>query len=82
MAAKDYAATRYAELDEINAGNASRLALAFSFSTGLVRGHEAAPLVAGGTMYVVTPYPNYVYALSLRAFKSFKSFSACFTWDL
>ena len=65
LAGKDFAGTRFSALDEINAGNVSRLELAFSFSTGLVRGHEAAPIVAGGTMYVVTPYPNLVFALDL-----------------
>src|SRR5690606_28007667 len=28
-------------------------------------GHEGAPLVVGGTMYVVTPFPNKLYALDL-----------------
>jgi PQQ-dependent dehydrogenase (methanol/ethanol family) len=30
------------------------------------RGHESAPLIVGSTMYVVTPYPNYLYALDLN----------------
>ncbi|HVL57360.1 MAG TPA: PQQ-dependent dehydrogenase, methanol/ethanol family, partial [Burkholderiaceae bacterium] len=65
MAGRDYANTRFSPLDQIRAGNVKDLRLAFSFSTGVVRGHEAAPLVVGGTMYVVTPFPNYVYALDL-----------------
>jgi PQQ-dependent dehydrogenase (methanol/ethanol family) len=65
MAAHDYASTRYSGLAQITAANAKDLKLAFSFSTGVVRGHEAAPVVAGGTMYIVTPYPNYLYALDL-----------------
>ena len=65
MPAKNYAATRYTELDQINAGNAKDLQVAFTFSTGVDRGHEAAPIVDGQTMYIVTPYPNYVYALDL-----------------
>lgn len=65
MAAKNYASTRYSDLDEINAGNVKDLKVSFTFSTGVNRGQEAAPIVAGGTMYVVTPYPNYVYALDL-----------------
>jgi PQQ-dependent dehydrogenase (methanol/ethanol family) len=65
MAGKDYANTRYSELAEITAANARSLKLAFTFSTGVVRGHEAAPVVVGGTMYVVTPYPNVLYALDL-----------------
>ena len=64
-AAKDYANTRFSALEEINAGNVASLRTAWTFSTGVNRGHEAAPLVVGDTMYVVTPYPNYVYALDL-----------------
>src|SRR3954467_716396 len=65
MPAKDYASTRYSGLDQINAGNAKNLKLAWTFSTGLVRGHEAAPLVVNNTMYLVTPFPNILYALDL-----------------
>jgi glucose dehydrogenase len=45
MPAKNYASTRYSTLDQINTGNAHRLSLSWTFSTGLTRGHEAAPLV-------------------------------------
>ena len=65
MPARDYASTRYSPLDQLDAGNVGKLALAWTFSTGVLRGHEAAPLVVDGTMYVVTPYPNIVYALDL-----------------
>lgn len=65
MPAKNYASTRYSQLGQINTGNAANLKLAWTFSTGLTRGHEAAPLVVGSTMYVVTPYPNLLYALDL-----------------
>jgi len=65
MPAKDYASSRYSSLSEITADNAKDLRLAFTFSTGIVKGHEAAPLVVGNTMYVVTPYPNILYALDL-----------------
>jgi PQQ-dependent dehydrogenase (methanol/ethanol family) len=65
MAARDYANTRYSPLDQINAGNVKDLKPAFTFSTGVVRGHEAAPIVVGSTMYIVAPYPNYLYALDL-----------------
>ena len=63
--AKDYASTRYSTLDQINSSNVQNLKLAFSFSTGLTRGHEAAPLVVNNTMYIVTPWPNKLYALDL-----------------
>jgi PQQ-dependent dehydrogenase (methanol/ethanol family) len=65
MPARDYAATRYSNLTEITAENADRLRLVWSFSTGVLRGHEAAPLVVGSTMYIVTPFPNILYALDL-----------------
>jgi lanthanide-dependent methanol dehydrogenase len=63
--AKNYASTRYSGLDQINVANVAGLQLAFTFSTGVTRGHEAAPLVVGRTMYIVTPYPNTLYALDL-----------------
>ncbi|MBX6365861.1 MAG: methanol/ethanol family PQQ-dependent dehydrogenase [Gemmatimonadetes bacterium] len=65
MAAHDYANTRFSGLDQINVGNVANLRLAWTFSTGVLRGHEAAPLVVGSTMYYVTPYPNRLFALDL-----------------
>jgi lanthanide-dependent methanol dehydrogenase len=65
LATKNYANTRFSSLNQINLGNVNQLKLAWTFSTGLVRGHEAAPLVVNNTMYVVTPFPNYLYALDL-----------------
>lgn len=65
LPAKNYAGTRYSELDEIDAGNVDNLQLAWSFSTGVLRGHEGQPLVVDNTMYLVTPFPNIVYALDL-----------------
>jgi PQQ-dependent dehydrogenase (methanol/ethanol family) len=66
MPAKNYQATRYSGLDQINTGNAKDLKVAWTFSTAVNRGHEAAPLVVGDTMYVVTPFPNILYALDLK----------------
>jgi PQQ-dependent dehydrogenase (methanol/ethanol family) len=65
MPSKDYASTRYSGLNQINGGNVARLKLAFSFDTNNRRGQEAAPIVVGSTMYVITPYPNYIWALDL-----------------
>jgi PQQ-dependent dehydrogenase (methanol/ethanol family) len=65
MPAKDYASTRFSGLDQINTTNVAQLREAWNFSTGVLRGHEAAPLIIGTTMYVVTPYPNILYALDL-----------------
>jgi PQQ-dependent dehydrogenase (methanol/ethanol family) len=65
MAGHDYANTRYSPLADIDAGNVASLKLVLTFSTGVLRGHEAAPVVVNGTMYLVTPYPDIVYALDL-----------------
>ena len=65
MPAKNYASTRFSTLEQITSQNVSSLRLAWTFSTGLTRGHEAAPLVVNNTMYVVTPWPNILYALDL-----------------
>ncbi len=66
MAARDYANTRFSGLAEIDTANVRNLQLAWTFSTGQLRGHEAAPVVVNGTMYVVTPFPNNVFALDVR----------------
>jgi PQQ-dependent dehydrogenase (methanol/ethanol family) len=65
MAAKDYASTRFSALDQITPGNVKNLKVAFTFSVGVDRGQEAAPIVVNDTMYVVAPYPNFLYALDL-----------------
>ncbi|MBX6333346.1 MAG: methanol/ethanol family PQQ-dependent dehydrogenase [Gemmatimonadaceae bacterium] len=57
--------TRYSPLAEITTANVANLKLAWSFSTGMVHGHEGQPLVVHNTMYVVTPWPNVVYAIDL-----------------
>jgi len=62
----DYAGTRYSELDQINAKNAKDLEVAWTFSTGVLRGHEGGPLVIGDTMYVHTPFPNKVFSINLK----------------
>ncbi|SLN69512.1 lanthanide-dependent methanol dehydrogenase XoxF5 [Ruegeria meonggei] len=61
----DYKNQRYSELDQINADNVGDLQVAWTFSTGVLRGHEGSPLVIGDMMYVHTPFPNIVYALDL-----------------
>ncbi len=61
----DYANTRYSTLDQINKDNVGDLRVAWTFSTGVLRGHEGSPLVIGDMMYVHTPFPNNVYALDL-----------------
>jgi len=65
MPARTYDAQRYSPLKQINASNVGKLQVAWTFSTGVLRGHEGAPLDVGNTMYVHTPFPNLVYALDL-----------------
>jgi PQQ-dependent dehydrogenase (methanol/ethanol family) len=65
--AKDYASTRYSSLDQININNAKQLRVAWTFSTGMDRGHEAAPLYVNGTLYVITPWPNTLFALDAKS---------------
>jgi PQQ-dependent dehydrogenase (methanol/ethanol family) len=62
---KNVAGFRYSALEEITPENVARLAVAWTFSVGVLRGQEAAPIVAENTMFVVTPYPNILYALDL-----------------
>ncbi|MFA9461068.1 methanol/ethanol family PQQ-dependent dehydrogenase [Thiohalorhabdus methylotrophus] len=61
----DYGGQRYSELNQINAENADKLQPAWTFSTGVLRGHEGGPLVVDDTMYINTPFPNKVIALNL-----------------
>jgi PQQ-dependent dehydrogenase (methanol/ethanol family) len=66
MPTGNYANTRYSELKQITAENVNKLQPAWTFSTGVLRGHEGAPLVIGDVMYLDTPFPNIVYALDLN----------------
>jgi lanthanide-dependent methanol dehydrogenase len=65
MPAGNYANTRHSMLKQITAANVGKLQVAWTFSTGVLRGHEGAPLVIGDMMYLHGPFPNPVYALNL-----------------
>src|SRR6266850_4714475 len=65
MPNKNYSANRYSTLDSINTDTVKNLKVSWTFSTGVLRGHEGGPLVIGSMMYVHTPFPNIVYALDL-----------------
>jgi lanthanide-dependent methanol dehydrogenase len=67
LPSRDYAASRYSPLGQITPGNAKNLRVAWTFSTGVLRGHEGQPLVVDKTMYIVTPYPNVAYAIDLAS---------------
>ena len=66
MQAGDYANHRHSQLKQISDSNVGKLQVAWTMSTGVLRGHEGSPLVIGDTMYVHTPFPNNVYAVSLK----------------
>jgi len=61
----DFANTRYSPLDQVTPSNVGRLALVKSWFTGVKRGHEEGPIVAGDTMYLVGPWPNTLVAFDL-----------------
>jgi lanthanide-dependent methanol dehydrogenase len=66
MPAGNFANTRYSELKQINTDNVHKIAPAWTFSTGVLRGHEGAPLVIGDVMFLHAPFPNTVFALDLN----------------
>ncbi|AZV22385.1 MULTISPECIES: methanol/ethanol family PQQ-dependent dehydrogenase [unclassified Mesorhizobium] len=66
MQTGDYANTRYSKLNQITADNVKNLQVKWTFSTGVLRGHEGGPLIIGDVMYVHTPFPNNVFALDLK----------------
>ncbi len=61
-----YDGSRFSKLDQINKDNVGDLQVAWTFSTGVLRGHEGSPLVVDDIMYVHTPFPNNIYALDLN----------------
>jgi PQQ-dependent dehydrogenase (methanol/ethanol family) len=62
----NYASQRYSPLKQINVDNVKNLHPVWTFSTGVLRGHEGGPLIVGDVMYVHTPFPNKVFALDLN----------------
>ncbi|HEX6063910.1 MAG TPA: hypothetical protein VFZ04_06785, partial [Longimicrobiales bacterium] len=65
----NYASQRYSGLDQITNENVKDLQVAWTFSTGVLRGHEGSPLVIDGTMYLHSPFPNKVFAIDLETQK-------------
>ncbi|HEY9015605.1 MAG TPA: hypothetical protein VIM84_11145, partial [Gemmatimonadales bacterium] len=49
MPGKDYSSTRYSKLAQITAANATRLRPVWTFSTGVLAGHQGQPLVVKNT---------------------------------
>jgi PQQ-dependent dehydrogenase (methanol/ethanol family) len=66
MQAGDMYNQRYSKLNQINTGNVGKMQVAWTFSTGVLRGHEGSPLVVDGVMYLHSPFPNKVFAINLE----------------
>lgn len=60
-----YSGIRHSTLTQINPRNAGKLRVAWTMSTGTLRGQEGQPLVVGNMMYFESSYPNFVYAIDL-----------------
>src|SRR5262245_30738290 len=65
MVRRTYDGWGYSPLDQITPDNVATLQPVWGFSTGVSSGHEAAPIVNGGVMFVATP-GNQVIALDAR----------------
>jgi PQQ-dependent dehydrogenase (methanol/ethanol family) len=57
---------RYSKLNQISKSNVGKMQVAWTFSTGVLRGHEGSPLVVDGVMYLHSPFPNKVFALDVE----------------
>jgi methanol dehydrogenase (cytochrome c) subunit 1 len=66
MPGKDYTGDNYSKMDQINKENVKKLRVSWTFSTGLLNGHEGTPIVIDGVMYVNSSFPNNVFALDLN----------------
>jgi lanthanide-dependent methanol dehydrogenase len=66
MQTGDYSNHRFSKLKQITAANVGELEPVWTFSTGVLRGHEGGPLVIGDVMYVHGPFPNPIFALDLN----------------
>jgi alcohol dehydrogenase (cytochrome c) len=65
MVRRTYDGWGYSPLDQITPSNVARLQPVWIFATGVTSGHEAAPIVNNGVMFVATP-GNQVIAIDAR----------------
>ncbi len=65
MTGKNYSANNYSEASQITKQNVKQLRPAWSFSTGVLSGHEGTPLVVDNVMYIHSPFPNTTFAVGL-----------------
>lgn len=66
MTGRDYNAQNYSTMTDINKETVKRLRPAWSFSTGVLHGHEGTPLVVGDKMFIHSPFPNTTFAVDLK----------------
>jgi alcohol dehydrogenase (cytochrome c) len=66
MTRRTYDGWGYSPLDQITTANVKRLQPVWTMSTGMNNGHEAAPIVNGGVMFVTSSF-NQVLALDAKA---------------
>src|SRR3954447_7263737 len=52
---RTYDGQGYSPLEQINSSNLKNLTPMWTFSTGVIEGHEAPPIVNNGVMFVATP---------------------------
>src|SRR5438067_8932862 len=65
MVRRTYDGWGYSPLEQVTTKNVQRLFPVWEFSTGMVSGHEAPPIVNNGVMFVSTP-GNQVIAIDVR----------------
>jgi len=65
MIRRTYDGWGYSALTQIETSNVARLELVWGLATGVINGHESAPLVVNGVMFVSTP-GNQVIAIDAR----------------
>ncbi len=65
MPGRDHALTRFSPLARLTPATVAGLKPLWTFGTGNLAGHEGNPLVVGGRLYLLTPWPNVLYAFDL-----------------
>src|SRR2546428_11786401 len=56
---------RYSSLKQISTENVKDMRVAWTFSTGVLRGHEGRPLVIRDMLYIHSPFPHKVFPIAL-----------------
>jgi len=72
----DYQGTRYSKLNQINSKNVHQLKVAWNFPLDAYSGLEGGPLVVDDVIYIVTPFPNNVFAIEQKSKKLLWSYKS------